>query len=68
MNNATIAATVAAIFFGVCLIFALATEHKRNEAMLIGITAECSDGMFTATLRGSGVCSGHGGVKRWIEK
>lgn len=68
MSKGSIISTLAAVFFGVVLVFSLATEHKRAEGMLIGITAECKDGMFTATPRARGVCSGHGGVKRWIEK
>ncbi len=41
---------------------------NKSERSLIGVTAQCKDGMFTATPRERGVCSGHGGVERWIEK
>ena len=31
----------------------------------IGASAECGDGMYS-TSTGKGTCSGHGGVKRWL--
>jgi hypothetical protein len=68
MNKVCISSTLAAIVFGVLLIFALVTDGVRTQNMLIGVTAQCRDGMFTATPRGSGICSGHGGVKKYIEK
>lgn len=37
------------------------------EPKLIGLTAQCESGYYTTAKRGKGVCSGHGGVKRWIE-
>lgn len=59
---------IAAAVLAVVLVYVLATEDKRFEARLIGATAECKSGHYTTAKRGQGVCSGHGGVKRWMEK
>lgn len=59
---------IAAVVLAVVLVYVLATEDKRFEKLLIGVTAECKSGNYTTAKRGQGVCSGHGGVKRWIEK
>lgn len=58
---------VLAIVLGVVLVFTLTTEDARLERRVIGVTAQCADGAFTTAKRGQGVCSAHGGVKRWIE-
>lgn len=58
---------VAAVVLGVILVYTMSTENQRLEARVIGVTAQCSDGAFTTANRASGVCSAHGGVKRWIE-
>lgn len=61
-------ATVAAIVFGVVLVYSLATEDKRLAKRVIGATAFCADGMITTAERGKqGVCAGHGGVRRWLD-
>lgn len=57
-----------AIVFGVAIVFCVSTEDARLESRVIGVTAQCNDDAFTTTKRGPGVCSSHGGVKRWIEK
>lgn len=59
---------VIAIVFGVSLVFCVSTEDARLEKRVIGVTAQCNDDAFTTAKRGPGVCSSHGGVKRWIEK
>lgn len=59
---------IAAAVLAVVLVYVLATEDKRFEKRLIGVTAECKSGNYTTAKRGHGVCSGHGGVKRWMEK
>lgn len=59
---------IAAVVLAVVLVYVLATEDKRFEKRLIGATAECKSGNYTTAKRGHGVCSGHGGVKRWMEK
>lgn len=55
------------IVLAAALVFTLATEDSRLERRVIGVTAQCADGAFTTANRGQGVCSAHGGVKRWIE-
>lgn len=50
------------------LVWSLATEEKRHGHKLIGVTAQCKDGMFTTARKSQGACSGHGGVKYWIEQ
>lgn len=59
-----------ASFVIVCaiLVYALATEEERHGGKLIGVTAQCKDGMFTTAKKSQGACSGHGGVKYWIEQ
>lgn len=59
---------IAAVVLAVSLVYVLATESQRFEKRLIGATAECKSGHYTTAKRGHGVCSGHGGVKRWMEK
>ena len=59
---------IASIVLGVILVYTLSTENQRLEARVIGVTAQCANGSFTTAKRGPGVCSSHGGVKRWIEK
>lgn len=59
---------IASIVLGVILVYTLSTEDQRLEARVIGVTAQCANGSFTTAKRGQGVCSSHGGVKRWIEK
>lgn len=58
---------IASVVLAVVLVYVLATEGQRFEKLLIGATAECKSGHYTTAKRGQGVCSGHGGVKRWIE-
>lgn len=61
-------ATVAAVVFGVVLVYCLASEDKRLAKRVIGATALCQDGMITTAERGKqGVCAGHGGVKKWLD-
>lgn len=67
MTKSTYAIMVA-IILGILLVVAVSMLDNKSERSLIGVTAQCKDGMFTATPRGRGVCSGHGGVERWIEK
>lgn len=60
-------ATVAAVVFGVILVYCLATEDKRMASKVIGATAICQNGKFTTAERGKqGICAGHGGVKKWL--
>lgn len=33
---------------------------------VIGVSAQCEDGMYSTSKHDRGTCSGHGGVKRWI--
>jgi hypothetical protein len=35
---------------------------------LQGVTAICKDGSYSYSKNASGTCSGHGGVKKWINK
>ena len=49
------------------LVAALVLKEQSIESRVIGVTAECSNGRYTTAERGKGVCSGNGGVKRWIE-
>lgn len=59
---------VAAVALGVVLVFCLATEDRRVKSRIIGVTAMCENGMFTTAPRWQqGVCSGHGGVKKWLD-
>lgn len=54
----------------VLLIFMLAAMlYRQHNAPLrfIGVTAECRDGTYTASKSRRGSCSGHGGVKRWLD-
>jgi len=37
------------------------------EERVIGVTAQCDNGNYS-TARGSGACSGHGGVYYWLER
>ena len=59
---------IASVVLGVILVYTMSTEDQRLEARVIGVTAQCANGSFTTAKRGQGVCSSHGGVKRWIEK
>ena len=60
-------ATLAAVVFGVLLVYSLATEPTRFAKKVIGATAFCIDGMITTATKGkSGVCAAHGGVKKWL--
>lgn len=60
-------ALVAACLLALGLSFALATEHNRVKSKVIGATAVCKDGAITTVARGTrGICSGHGGVKEWL--
>lgn len=59
---------IASVVLGVILVYTLSTEDQRLEGRVIGVTAQCVNGSFTTAKRGPGVCSSHGGVKRWIEK
>lgn len=59
---------IASVVLGVILVYTLSTEDQRLEGRVIGVTAQCANGSFTTAKRGPGVCSSHGGVKRWIEK
>lgn len=59
---------VASVLLGVILVYTLSTEDQRLESRVIGVTAQCANGSYTTAKRGPGVCSAHGGVKRWIEK
>lgn len=38
-----------------------------NGQIPIGASAQCADGDFSFSRHHSGTCSGHGGVKRWIQ-
>lgn len=58
---------VSAIIFALCLVYTLSSEDSRLEKRVVGVTAQCADGAYTTAKRGPGVCSSHGGVKRWIE-
>lgn len=58
----------ATIVFALILVVTLSSEDSRLERKVIGVTAQCVDGSYTTSKRGPGVCSSHGGVKRWIEK
>lgn len=58
---------VASIIFALCLVYTLSSEDSRLEKRVVGVTAQCADGAYTTAKRGPGVCSSHGGVKRWIE-
>ena len=58
---------LAAIALCLLLIYTLATEERRTQSKLIGITAKCNDGMYTSVKRGRGACSSHGGVNYWFD-
>lgn len=58
----------ASIVIALILVVTLSSEDSRLERRVIGVTAQCADGAYTTAKRGPGVCSSHGGVKRWIEK
>lgn len=58
---------VATIILALCLVYTLSSEDSRLEKRVVGVTAQCADGAYTTSKRGPGVCSSHGGVKRWIE-
>ena len=60
--------TLVCAVLSVLLVYSLATEEKRHGKKLIGVTAQCNDGMFTTSKRSQGACSGHGGVKYWIDQ
>lgn len=59
-----------AAFAIVCalLVYSLSTEEVRHGKKLIGVTAQCKNGMFTTAKKSQGACSSHGGVKYWIEQ
>lgn len=59
---------VAVVVLSALLMYCLATEHRRFQSKVIGATAICHSGSISTSPRGQGVCSGHGGVKEWIEK
>lgn len=59
---------VATAILALWLVYALSSEDIRLEKRVIGVTAQCVDGAYTTSKRGPGVCSSHGGVRRWIEK
>ena len=58
-----------AIAFGFIAAFlaGMTVNEYQVQGRFIGVTAECNNGRYTAAERGQGVCSGNGGVKRWIE-
>ena len=58
-------ATVAAVVFGVILVYCLASEERRLASKVIGATAICQNGKFTTAPK-QGACKGHGGVKKWL--
>lgn len=58
-------ATLAAVVFGVLLVYSLATEPNRFAKRVIGATAFCIDGMITTAPR-QGACARHGGVEKWL--
>jgi len=58
---------IAALMIAVMALW-IVSERGRVQSSLIGVTAECNNGRYTTTPHGArGVCSGNGGVKRWIE-
>jgi len=57
---------------GVCLVgvylLSPRLEPDPDPSQIIGgATAICHDGMLSTSKNRRGTCSGHGGVKRWIE-
>lgn len=58
-------ATLAAVVFGVLLVYSLVTEPNRFAKRVIGATAFCIDGMITTAPK-HGACRVHGGVKKWL--
>ena len=59
---------VAAVVIALVLMFAVLMYVQQNApSRYIGIAAECKDGTYSASKTRSGTCSGHGGVKKWIE-
>lgn len=63
-----LAAAVAVIVLGMAFVH----ERQSREAIIIesviGVSARCADGMYSASSRDAGTCSGHGGVDYWIIK
>lgn len=41
-------------------------RHSIITSSVIGVSAQCKDGMYSTSKHDRGTCSGHGGVKRWI--
>lgn len=60
--------TVLCVILVAVLFYTVSTEESRHGNKLIGVTAQCKDGKFTSAKKSQGACSGHGGVKYWIEQ
>ena len=66
MNTIRICLVIISVL-SMLLIYSLVTVDDRRHNMVIGATAVCKDGYITTTPRGRGVCSSHGGVKKWLD-
>ena len=60
-----------AIAFAACLagVYMISPKMERDgdPGKVIGATAICHNGMLSTSGSRRGTCSGHGGVKEWIE-
>lgn len=55
---------------GAVVMLAMGTITMDKDSIIprsvIGVSAECKDGMYSTSKRDRGTCSSHGGVRRWI--
>ncbi len=67
IKNITLVVSVAAVVvLGVMLMTAQGNKEGLILRSVIGVSAQCQDGMWSTAKRNKGTCSGHGGVKKWL--
>lgn len=68
MEYGIVAAALAVVVLGMAYIHEQSQREQIIIESVIGVSALCKDGMYSASRRDNGTCSGHGGVARWIIK
>jgi len=56
----------AAIVLGLLYLEETGNRESVIVRNVIGVSAQCRDGMYSTSRKRAGTCSGHGGVKKWI--
>jgi hypothetical protein len=51
----------------VSALIGLLLMHVAEEPKIIGVTAQCHSGYYTTAI-GRGACSGHGGIKKRVDR